>query len=90
MVTLQAFTGTTALTALMLSATIAQRDETYRQIEWVSLQLAEVIRRLSPDEERLPPEQLPDRKPPTVLPDHRAGGSPDAAPGHPAGPPADD
>ncbi|WP_431773240.1 MASE1 domain-containing protein [Streptomyces cucumeris] len=50
MVTLQAFNGTTALTALLLSAIIAERNNTRRQIERVCAELADVVVRLAPDE----------------------------------------
>ncbi|MBO3675496.1 MASE1 domain-containing protein [Streptomyces sp. NEAU-YJ-81] len=59
MVTLQAFNGSTALTALLLSAIITERNATRRQIEHVCAQLAEAVFRLAPDEPR-PPED--DRK----------------------------
>ncbi|MEV6130290.1 MASE1 domain-containing protein [Streptomyces violaceusniger] len=59
MVTLQAFNGSTALTALLLSAIITERNATRRQIERVCAQLAEAVFRLAPDEPR-PPED--DRK----------------------------
>ncbi|MER8155653.1 MASE1 domain-containing protein [Streptomyces sp. NPDC094472] len=55
MVILQAFNGSTALTALLLSAIIAERNATRRQIEHVCAQLAEAVFRLAPDEPR-PPE----------------------------------
>lgn len=55
MATLQAFNGATALTALLLSAIITERNTTRRQIERVCAQLAEVVFRLAPDERR-PPE----------------------------------
>ncbi|WP_308295236.1 hypothetical protein [Streptomyces sp. PSAA01] len=54
-VTLQAFNGSTALTALPLSAIITERNATRRQIEHVCAQLAEAVFRLAPDEPR-PPE----------------------------------
>ncbi|MEU8823519.1 MASE1 domain-containing protein [Streptomyces sp. NPDC048636] len=50
MVTLQAFNGTTTLTALLLSAIIAERNNTRRQIERVCAELAEVVVRLTPGE----------------------------------------
>ncbi|ASQ94319.1 MASE1 domain-containing protein [Streptomyces sp. 11-1-2] len=50
MVTLQAFNGSTALTALLLSAIITERNATRRQIEHVCAQLAEAVFRLAPDE----------------------------------------
>lgn len=50
MVTLQAFNGSTTLTALLLAAIIAERDHTRRQIEQVCVQLAETVVRLTPDE----------------------------------------
>lgn len=50
MVTLQAFNGSTTLTALLLAAIIAERDHTRRQIEQVCVQLAETVVRLTPGE----------------------------------------
>ncbi|MGY0062215.1 MASE1 domain-containing protein [Streptomyces sp. LZ34] len=50
MVTLQAFNGSTALTALLLSAIITERNRTRQQIELVCTQLAEVVVRLAPGE----------------------------------------
>ncbi|MCQ8830561.1 hypothetical protein [Streptomyces malaysiensis] len=47
--------GATALTALLLSAIIAERNATRRQIERVCAQLTGVVFRLTPDERR-PPE----------------------------------
>ncbi|QKV95191.1 MASE1 domain-containing protein [Streptomyces sp. NA02950] len=65
MVTLQAFNGTTALTALLLSAIIAERNNTRRQIERVCAELAEVVVRLTPDETLRPwPSQRDDEEPP--------------------------
>ncbi|WP_230993041.1 MASE1 domain-containing protein [Streptomyces endocoffeicus] len=64
MVTLQAFNGSTALTALLLSAIITERNTTRRQIERVCAQLADVVFRLTPDEPH-PPEgdrRSPDRR----------------------------
>ncbi|MEU5024778.1 MASE1 domain-containing protein [Streptomyces milbemycinicus] len=66
MVTLQAFNGSTALTALLLSAIIAERNRTRQQIELICTQLAEVVVRLAPGDvlrEWPPPrrgEQPPD------------------------------
>lgn len=50
MVTLQAFNGSTALTVLLLSAIITERNRTRRQIEQICTQLAEVVVRLAPGE----------------------------------------
>ena len=50
MVTLQAFNGTTALTALLLAAIITERNNTHRQIEQVCMKLSEAVARLAPDE----------------------------------------
>jgi integral membrane sensor domain MASE1 len=58
MVTLQAFNGSAALTALLLQAVVAQRSNTLRSIEQVCLQLAEVVDRLAPGE-AVPPWPLP-------------------------------
>ena len=66
MVTLQAFNGSTALTALVLSAIITERNRTRQQIEQICTQLAEVVVRLAPGEalRQWPPprrgEQPPD------------------------------
>jgi integral membrane sensor domain MASE1 len=58
MLTLQAFNGTAAMTALLLSAVVTERNRTHEQISQVCRQLAEVVVRLTPDEDpegRLPP-----------------------------------
>ncbi|OMI38008.1 MASE1 domain-containing protein [Streptomyces sparsogenes] len=69
MVTLQAFNGSTALTALLLSAIITERNRTRRQIERICTQLAEAVVRMAPDEASLrqwpPPrhgDEPPDRR----------------------------
>ncbi len=48
MVTLQALNGAAALTALLLSAVIAERESTYLKIEQACIALAEVVARLAP------------------------------------------
>lgn len=50
MVTLQAFNGISALTALVLAATITERNQTHEHIEQLCSQLAEVVTRLEPGE----------------------------------------
>ncbi|MFF7673927.1 MASE1 domain-containing protein [Actinacidiphila glaucinigra] len=50
MATLQAFNGTAALTALLLSATVTEREHTRREIEQVCRRLGEALSRLAPDE----------------------------------------
>lgn len=61
MVTLQAFNGTTALTALLLAAVITERDRTYEEIKQLCGRLAEVVARMEPRPEsyRSPPEDHP-------------------------------
>uniref|UniRef100_A0AAU2JK45 MASE1 domain-containing protein n=1 Tax=Streptomyces sp. NBC_00049 TaxID=2903617 RepID=A0AAU2JK45_9ACTN len=61
MVTLQAFNGTTALTALLLAAVITERDRTHEEIERVCARLAEVVARMEPrpDSYEYPPEKHP-------------------------------
>ncbi|MCX5149110.1 MASE1 domain-containing protein [Streptomyces sp. NBC_00320] len=61
MVTLQAFNGTTALTALLLAAVITERDRTYEEIKRVCARLAEVVARMEPRPEshEYPPENHP-------------------------------
>jgi integral membrane sensor domain MASE1 len=59
MVVLQLLNGCAALSALLLAAIIAEQRNTYRRIEEVSAQLAEVVHRLAPGETAgpgLPPE----------------------------------
>ncbi|MEU4092300.1 MASE1 domain-containing protein [Streptomyces sp. NPDC026673] len=51
MVTLQAFNGSAALTALLLAATVTEREHTRREIEQVCRRLGEALSRLAPDEE---------------------------------------
>ena len=46
MVTLQAFNGTTALTALLLSAIIAERNSAYEQVERAVTQLTTLLGQL--------------------------------------------
>jgi integral membrane sensor domain MASE1 len=48
MVTLQALNGSAALTALLLSAVVAERESTYLKIEQACIGLAEVVARLAP------------------------------------------
>ncbi|MFF3249519.1 MASE1 domain-containing protein [Actinacidiphila glaucinigra] len=50
MATLQAFNGSAALTALLLSATVTEREHTRREIEQVCRRLGEALSRLAPDE----------------------------------------
>jgi len=50
MVILQAFNGTMALTALLLSAIVTERNGTLREIEEVCERLTEALSRLAPDE----------------------------------------
>ena len=50
MLTLQAFNGVTALTALLISATITQRNKTHEQIARLYLEFSEVMARLEPGE----------------------------------------
>ncbi|MGP3947403.1 MASE1 domain-containing protein [Streptomyces sp. 7N604] len=52
MVTLQALNGSAALTALLLAAIVTERDRTRERIEAVCVQLAEVVVRLSPGEDK--------------------------------------
>ncbi|MFG2646037.1 MASE1 domain-containing protein [Streptomyces sp. NPDC048370] len=61
MVTLQAFNGTTALTALLLAAVITERDTTHEEIERVCARLAEMVARMEPRPESydFPPENPP-------------------------------
>ncbi|MGW2017129.1 MASE1 domain-containing protein [Streptomyces sp. NPDC001927] len=73
MVTLQAFNGTTALTALLLAAVITERDETHDEIKQVCARLAEMVARMEPRPEAYddppesgsePPPELPPERPP--------------------------
>ncbi|MFB7253503.1 MASE1 domain-containing protein [Streptomyces nojiriensis] len=61
MVTLQAFNGTTALTALLLAAVITERDRTYEEIKQLCGRLADVVARMEPRPEsyRAPPDDHP-------------------------------
>ncbi|MFE6910827.1 MASE1 domain-containing protein [Streptomyces erythrochromogenes] len=61
MVTLQAFNGTTALTALLLAAVITERDTTHEEIKRVCARLAEMVSRMEPGPEsyEYPPEKDP-------------------------------
>ncbi|MFA7763468.1 MASE1 domain-containing protein [Streptomyces sp. NRRL S-448] len=61
MVTLQAFNGTTALTALLIAAVITERDRTYEEIKQLCGRLAEVVARMEPRPTsfRYPPEDHP-------------------------------
>jgi integral membrane sensor domain MASE1 len=51
MVTLQAFNGATALTALLLAAVITERNETHQEIERVCARLAEMVAHIEPRSE---------------------------------------
>jgi integral membrane sensor domain MASE1 len=59
MVTLQALNGSAALTTLLLSAMITERNNTHHRIQHACRQLAEVVARLAPGETRRlwPPEE---------------------------------
>ncbi|MFB7467338.1 MASE1 domain-containing protein [Streptomyces sp. NPDC056224] len=61
MVTLQAFNGTTALTALLIAAVITERDKTYEEIKRVCARLGEMVGRMEPRPEsyEYPPENQP-------------------------------
>ncbi|MER6254192.1 MASE1 domain-containing protein [Streptomyces sp. NPDC001584] len=61
MVTLQAFNGTTALTALLLAAVITERDRTHEEIKQLCGRLAEVVARMEPRPRsyRHPPDDHP-------------------------------
>ncbi len=63
MVTLQAFNGITALTALLLAAVVTERHTTHRQIEQVVAQLTEALARLAPGRagEQWPPPRRTDQ-----------------------------
>jgi integral membrane sensor domain MASE1 len=50
MIILQAFNGTVALTALLLSATVTERNHTLEEIEKVCTHLKEALSRLAPEE----------------------------------------
>ncbi|MFI1399100.1 MASE1 domain-containing protein [Streptomyces sp. NPDC020681] len=54
MVTLQAFNGTTALTALLLAAVITERNETHEEIKQVCARLAEMVAHMEPRDWRDP------------------------------------
>jgi integral membrane sensor domain MASE1 len=62
MVILQAFNGTVALTALLLSAIVAERDQTLRALQDACDDLAEALSRLVPDQ---PPPVRPTAPTPT-------------------------
>ncbi|WP_416976184.1 MASE1 domain-containing protein, partial [Streptomyces sp. 4F14] len=66
MVTLQAFNGTVALTALLLSAAVAERNQTLRVLEESCERLTEALARLVPDRtlEQHPMRPRPDRATP--------------------------
>jgi integral membrane sensor domain MASE1 len=49
MVTLQAFNGATALTALLLAALITERNATHEEIKRVCARLAEMVAGIEPD-----------------------------------------
>ncbi|MCQ4081334.1 MASE1 domain-containing protein [Streptomyces sp. RB6PN25] len=61
MVTLQAFDGATALTALLLAAVVTERKKTRWEIEAACARLSDVVSRLPPDliERRRPPPSPP-------------------------------
>lgn len=61
MVTLQAFNGTTALTALLLAAVITERNNTHDEIKRVCLRFAAMVAQLEPRTEPFdsPPEDPP-------------------------------
>ncbi|MFC6135975.1 MASE1 domain-containing protein [Streptomyces spororaveus] len=61
MVTLQAFNGTTALTALLIAAVITERDRTYEEIKRVCARLSVVVSRMEPrpDADGYPPGTRP-------------------------------
>ncbi|ATW52006.1 MASE1 domain-containing protein [Streptomyces peucetius] len=61
MVTLQAFNGTTALTALLLAAVITERDRTHEEIKRVCARFAEMVATMDPRPERygFPPQKPP-------------------------------
>ncbi|MFF1651078.1 MASE1 domain-containing protein [Streptomyces sp. NPDC058240] len=48
MITLQAFNGSTALTALLLAAVVTERNSTYREIKRLCVQLSEKVTRQDP------------------------------------------
>ncbi|MFE5486456.1 MASE1 domain-containing protein [Streptomyces sp. NPDC056527] len=61
MVTLQAFNGTTALTALLLAVVITERNNTHDEIKRVCMRFAEMVAQLEPrpDPFEFPPEDAP-------------------------------
>ncbi|MEU9859961.1 MASE1 domain-containing protein [Streptomyces sp. NPDC047971] len=61
MVTLQAFNGTTALTALLLAVVITERNNTHDEIKRVCMRFAEMVTQLEPRPGSfdLPPEDPP-------------------------------
>ncbi|MFE9096055.1 MASE1 domain-containing protein [Streptomyces sp. NPDC007264] len=62
MITLQAFNASAALTALVLAASVTERNQTHAEIELACGQLAEMVTRSAPDGVRRP-----------ALPDDRGG-----------------
>lgn len=92
MVTLQAFNGTTALTALLLAAVITERDRTHEEIRQVCSRFADMVGELEPRPESydLPPPiaaaSRPRRPPPGAGPALAVSGTP---PPYPGGRPAD-
>jgi integral membrane sensor domain MASE1 len=64
MVTLQAFNGAAALTALVLAAAVTERDRTHEEIKRVCEELTDVVGalRLGTDTERRPPGGGPGRR----------------------------
>lgn len=61
MVTLQAFNGTTALTALLIAAVITERDRTHEKLTRVCARLSEMVARMEPrpEPDEYPPENYP-------------------------------
>ncbi|MFB7369590.1 MASE1 domain-containing protein [Streptomyces sp. NPDC056222] len=61
MVTLQAFNGTTALTALLLAVVITERNKTHDEIKRVCMRFAEMVAQMEPrpDPFEFPPEEPP-------------------------------
>jgi integral membrane sensor domain MASE1 len=58
MITLQAFNGSAALTALLIGAAVTERNQTQREIEQACRQLADMVERIDPggDHRPEPPE----------------------------------
>lgn len=62
MVTLQAFNGTTALTALLLAAVITERNRTHEEIKQVCARFADMVAEMEPRPESY---EFPPRRPPS-------------------------